>query len=182
LLLLSFILAREGEYTLVLPERIMSMPADGLVCLNTRRRKESSFMAACEQVLLAYVAAWNEANEGKRRTLLETSWAENGTYSDPTAQVAGREALVQHLGRLIEQFADQRVHLTSGVAEHHNLLQFTWVRVGPDGRRIRDGIDFGEVAADGRLLRITGFFGPPPPTPPTFPADLVWQGESPLQE
>lgn len=51
-------------------------------------------MAASEQVLLAYVAAWNEADEEKRRALLEFSWAENGIYSDPTAQVSGREALV----------------------------------------------------------------------------------------
>ena len=136
-------------------------------------------MAALEQILLAYVAAWNEADEEKRRTLLETSWAEHGIYSDPTAQVSGREALVQHLGRLIEQFADQRVLLTSGVDQHHGLLQFTWARVGSDGRKIRTGIDFGEVAADGRLLRVTGFFGPPPPIPLTFPADLVLQGESP---
>ena len=130
-------------------------------------------MAASEQVLLAYVAAWNEADEEKRRTLLEKSWAENGIYSDPTAQVSGREALVQHLGRLIQQFADHRVLLTSGVDEHHGLLKFTWARMGPDGRRIRDGIDFGELAADGRLLRITGFFGLPPPIPPSWPGDLV---------
>ena len=78
--------------------------------------------------------------------------------------------------------AYEQVLLTSGVAEHHTLLQFTWVRVGPDGRRIRDGIDFGELAADGRISRMTGFFGPPPPPPPTFPADLVLQGESPFQE
>jgi SnoaL-like domain len=130
-------------------------------------------MAALEHILLAYVAAWNETDAGKRRLLLETSWAENGIYSDPTAQVSGREALVQHLGRLIEHFADQRVLLTSGIDEHHSLIQFTWARVGLDGRKIRKGIDFGEVGADGRLVRITGFFGPPPPIPPTFPHDLV---------
>lgn len=132
-------------------------------------------MATCEQVLLAYVAAWNEADEGKRRTLLETSWAENGIYIDPTTQVSGREALIQHLGRLIQQFADHRVLLTSGVDEHHGLIQFTWARIGPDGRKIRNGIDFGELAADGRLLRITGFFGPPPAIPPSWPADVVLQ-------
>jgi hypothetical protein len=136
-------------------------------------------MAALEHIILAYVAAWNEADSGKRRMLLETSWAENGIYSDPTAQVSGREALVQHLGKLIERFADQRVLLTSGVDEHHGLIQFTWARVGSDGRKIRQGIDFGEVAADGRLVRITGFFGPPPPIPPTFPQDLVTADESP---
>jgi SnoaL-like domain len=130
-------------------------------------------MAVSEQVLLAYVAAWNEADEEKRRTLLERSWAENGIYSDPTTQVSGREALIQHLGRLIQQFADHHVLLTSGVDEHHGLLQFTWARIGPDGTRIRSGIDFGELSADGRLLCITGFFGPPPPIPPMWPGDLV---------
>jgi hypothetical protein len=136
-------------------------------------------MAALEQVLLAYVAAWNEADEEKRRMLLETSWAENGIYSDPTAQVSGREALVQHLGRLLQQYTGHRVLLSSGVDEHHGLLQFTWARIGPDGRSIRNGIDFGEVAADGRLFRITGFFGSPPPIPPSWLGDLMLQGESP---
>ncbi len=112
--------------------------------------KRSEPVAEFEQVLLAYVAAWNEADEGKRRALLETSWAEHGTYIDPTAQVAGREALVQHLGRLSQQFPDQRVLLTSGVDTHHGLMRFTWARLGADGRKIRNGIDFGELAADGR--------------------------------
>ena len=107
-------------------------------------------MAALEHILLAYVAAWNEADEAKRRTLLETSWTEQGIYSDPTAD------------------------------EHHGLLQFTWARVGSDGSLIRTGIDFGQVAADGRLLRITGFFGPPPPIPLTFPADQVLQEAPPV--
>lgn len=86
-------------------------------------------MAALEQVLLAYVASWNEADEGKRRMLLETSWAENGIYSDPTAQVSGREALVQHLERLMQQYTGHRVLLSSVVDEHHGLLQFTWDRM-----------------------------------------------------
>lgn len=154
------------------------MSAEILVWLNTSGGKEPGFMTALEQILLAYAAAWNEADEGKRRALLETSWAENGIYSDPTAQVLGREALVQHLGRLIEHFADQRVLLTSGVDEHHGLIQFTWARVGSDGRSIRSGIDFGEVAADGRLLRMMGFFGPPPPIPLSWPTDMVVRGES----
>jgi hypothetical protein len=136
-------------------------------------------MAEFEQVLLAYIAAWNEADEGKRRTLLETSWAEHGVYVDPTAQVAGREALVQHLGNLIQQFPEHRVLLTSGADTHHDLLRFTWARIGADGRNIRNGIDFGELAADGRFLRITGFFDPPPPMPISWPGNLALQkGES----
>jgi len=33
--------------------------------------------------------------------------------------------------------------------------------VNPEGNRVSEGIDFGEVASDGRLIRITGFFGLP---------------------
>ena len=33
---------------------------------------------------------------------------------------------------------------------------------GPDGNVVTDGMDFGEVAPDGRLKSITGFFGPFP--------------------
>ena len=133
-------------------------------------------MAAFEKVLLAYVAAWSEADEGKRRTLLETAWAETGIYIDPTTQASGREALVQHIGRVLQQFAGCRVLLTSGVDEHHGRIRFTWAMVRPDGKRITEGIDFGELEADGRLLRITGFFGPPLRLPLSWPGDLVLQG------
>ena len=55
-------------------------------------------MTTTVEIVLAYVAAWSETDEGKRRTLLEKSWAENGTYSDPTVEVVGGEALIQHIG------------------------------------------------------------------------------------
>ena len=73
-------------------------------------------MAALEHILLAYVAAWNETDVGKRRMLLETSWAEHGIYSDPTTFVSGREAL---------NALPISVLLTSGIDEHHGLIQFT---------------------------------------------------------
>ena len=95
--------------------------------------------------------------------MLEKSWAENGTYSDPTVEVVGREALVQHIGGIHQQFAGNRIILTSKVDKHHAWLRFTWAMVSPEGSRVSDGIDFGEVGSDGRLIRITGFFGPPKP-------------------
>jgi hypothetical protein len=121
-----------------------------------------------EESVLAYVAAWSEVDEGKRRMLLETGWAENGIYIDPTGEVSGREALVQHIGRLLQQFPGDRILLTSGIDEHHGQIRFTWVRIRPDGNRIREGIDIGEMGIDGRLIRMIGFFGPPPPIPPSW--------------
>jgi hypothetical protein len=46
---------------------------------------------------------------------------------------------------------------------HHGMLRFTWKMVGADGKTLIEGIDFGEVAADGTLKKIVGFFGQPKP-------------------
>jgi hypothetical protein len=120
-------------------------------------------MTITEEIVLAYVAAWSETDEGKRRALLEKSWAENGTYTDPTVEVVGRDALVQHIEGIHQRFVDCRILLTSRVDEHHGRLRFTWAMVNPEGSRVSEGIDFGEIGSDGRLIRITGFFGLPSP-------------------
>ena len=86
-------------------------------------------MTSTEEIVLAYVAAWTETDEGKRGALLEKSWAENGTYTDPTVEVVGREALVQHIGSIHQRFAGHRILLTSGIDEHHARLRFTWAMV-----------------------------------------------------
>lgn len=110
----------------------------------------------------SYMAAWNEPDEDARRKLLDEAWTDDGEYSDPTAEVAGREALVSHIGRFMEQMPGFRVVGTSGIDTHHGFARFTWGMDDASGARILDGIDFVELARDGRIGRITGFFGPPP--------------------
>jgi len=122
-------------------------------------------MITTEEIVRIYVAAWSETDEGKRRALLEKSRVEKGIYTDPTVVVVEREALVQHIGGIHLHFADCRILLTSRVDEHHDRLRFTWAMVNPKGSRVSEGIDFGEVGFDGRLIRITGFFGLPSPIP-----------------
>ena len=117
-------------------------------------------------VVRAYGAAWNEPDKAARRKLLDEAWADNGVYSDPTGRAEGRDGLVQHIAGFQSQFAGHRIDLTSGVDDHDGFLRFTWAMVGPDGAAVIEGIDFGELAPDGRLRRITGFFGPPPALEP----------------
>lgn len=134
-------------------------------------------MATVEEIVLTYVAAWNETDEGERRALLEKSWADNGIYSDPSGEAAGREALVRHIAGFHQRFGGNRILCTSGIDDHHDRLRFTWAMVSPEGRRISEGIDFGELGSDGRLIRITGFFGSPRPFPPSWSANLVLSNE-----
>ena len=134
-------------------------------------------MATLEEIVITYVAAWAQIDEEERRALLEKSWADAGIYIDPTAEVVGREALIRHIERYHQQFAGHRILCTSGVDEHHSRFRFTWVLLNPEGNQVSEGIDVGEVGPDGRLIRITGFFGPPPPLPSSWPADLTLSNE-----
>jgi hypothetical protein len=63
------------------------------------------------------------------------------------------------------------------VPESCGMFRFSWVMIDPQERQILlEGMDFVELAADGRLQRITGFFGAFPPIPEIWPEHLVWRG------
>ena len=116
-----------------------------------------------DEVVSAYGAAWNEPDDAARRALLQNAWSDDGVYCDPTATAEGRERLVEHIGGFHQQMPGARIELASGVDEHDGWLRFAWTMLGPDGTPMMDGFDVAELAADGRLRRIVGFFGPFPP-------------------
>ncbi len=113
---------------------------------------------AINEILQAYLSTWTERDAAIRRQLLEKSWTDDGTYTDPTIHVPGREALLEVLAGFVQQFPDYQFVLTSEIEEHHHLLRFFWRLVRPDGSTGLEGMDFAELAEDGRLKRIVGFF------------------------
>lgn len=118
---------------------------------------------ATKEVIEAYMAAWNEKDEDRRRVLLARAWADGATYTDPMAHAAGVEELVSLISQFQGQMAGASIVQTTGVDEHHGRLRFGWAMKGPDGSTRMEGIDVGELAEDGRIKSITGFFGPLPP-------------------
>ena len=112
------------------------------------------------ELIALYNRAWSEPDYALRQKLIEQIWAEDGTYTDPTAHVAGRKALVDHIGAFFEQFPGAYFVVTSGIDSHHGKFRFTWRMVLADGKVFLEGIDFGELNSDGKLHRIVGFFGP----------------------
>ena len=115
-----------------------------------------------EEIVAAYGATWNEPDEAGRADLLATSWADDGVYCDPTALVTGRAALAAHIGGFHQMMPGHTIDLVSGVDVHHDLIRFAWVMRKGD-EVVLEGMDFGELAPDGRIRRIVGFFGPFPP-------------------
>jgi hypothetical protein len=119
-----------------------------------------------DAAVVAYCAAWNTVDKTERDRLLEQSWAADGSYGDPESSfVTGRVAL----GKMIAEF--QRGHpgayfRCSAPQQHHGFMRVTWILFGPDGVERWHGTDFSELAADGRIRRVVGFFGDAPVAKP----------------
>jgi hypothetical protein len=107
----------------------------------------------------AYFAMWNEAEQSARMKHIEEAWAERGRYVDPARDAEGHAALSEMVDAARPHFPGHAVKRTSGIDAHHDQLRFSWAVVGPDGSVPVAGIDVGVLAPDGRLARITGFFG-----------------------
>ena len=121
--------------------------------------------SAIIKTVTQYMAAWNEVDDTTRRALLAQCWSEEGVYLAPNVSLAGRDALATKIGEVMASRPRARLEFMSGIDIHHNMVRFLWRLVRADGTSGDTSIDFGEVGPDGRLVRIVGFFGAPPPLP-----------------
>jgi SnoaL-like domain len=115
-----------------------------------------------DQIVATYGSAWNEPDEARRAALLEQSVADDGVYQDPQGTVNGRAALVAHIGGFLAAYPGCTIEQTSGVESNGVGIRWAWQMRNGDAVQI-DGMDFADLAADGRIQRIAGFFGPLPP-------------------
>ena len=106
-----------------------------------------------------YLAAWNEPDPARRAALIEQVWAADGRLIDPPLAAEGHAGIGDMAAALQAQFPGHQFRRASGIDAHHDQLRFAWQLVGPDGAVALAGLDVGELAADGRLRRIAGFFG-----------------------
>jgi hypothetical protein len=125
----------------------------------TPRRFE---MGDATTIVDTYLATWNETDPKRRSQLIERVWADGGRYVDPMLEAQGHAALGEMVAGVQAKFPGHRFRRQSGVDTHHDQLRFAWDLVTPDGAVVVAGIDIGALAADGRLERITGFFGEAP--------------------
>ena len=119
-------------------------------------------MGDATTIVDTYLAMWNETDARRRAQLIERAWTGDGRYADPMLEAQGHAALSDMVAGVHAKFPGHRFRRRSGVDAHHDQLRFAWDLVAPDGAVVVAGIDVGALAADGRLERITGFFGDAP--------------------
>lgn len=106
-----------------------------------------------------YLAAWNETDPARRKTLIESAWATDGRYIDPLLESEGHSGISAMVAGVHEHYQGHKFRRTSEVDAHHDLVRFGWELAAPDGSVTVAGIDIGELDGKGKLRRITGFFG-----------------------
>jgi SnoaL-like domain len=106
-----------------------------------------------------YLAAYGEPDTARREELISRVWTADGRLVDPPVAAEGHDGISEMAASLQQQFADHRFRRVSAIDAHHDQFRFAWELVGPDGTVAVSGMDVGELAEDGRLRRITGFFG-----------------------
>ena len=76
------------------------------------------------------------------------------------SDVTGADGFAGMVAGIQEQFVGHSVVRTSAIDQHHDQIRFEWELRAPDGTIVIAGVDYGELAPDGRLQSIAGFFGP----------------------
>ncbi|MEW9554335.1 nuclear transport factor 2 family protein [Nonomuraea sp. NPDC050783] len=109
-----------------------------------------------------YVAAWNETDADARAKAVAALWTEDGTYTDPLADVAGHDAIAAVIEGAQGMFPGLVFTPGEVYDAHHHIARFTW-HLGPaGGEPVAVGFDVVELAEDGRIRRVLGFLDKAP--------------------
>lgn len=106
-----------------------------------------------EQVLDAYVAAWNEADEAERRQLLEVALADEARFVGPTGTFTGREAIAGLIAGIRSRMPGASV-LRTAPPELAGDIRFAWQVRSGDGGVVMQGSDRVELDGHGRLVLV----------------------------
>ena len=128
------------------------------------------------QVVVNYIAIWNERDAERRRALIAQTWSEDGSYIGPSRQSVGHDAIDAMIAAAQQQSVlplpqgqspAWRMSLASGIDTHHNYVRFSWTVGGTaDAPLYTKGTVFAILAADGRLKSVIGFTDAAPARPP----------------
>ncbi|WP_329192125.1 MULTISPECIES: nuclear transport factor 2 family protein [unclassified Streptomyces] len=105
-----------------------------------------------------YFEAWNATDADGLAKAVAAAWSEEGTYTDPLADVRGHEAIAAVIRAAHEQFPGFEFKLTGEVDGNHHIARFSWELVSTaDGSAPVAGSDAITLAEDGRITSVLGF-------------------------
>lgn len=105
-----------------------------------------------------YFEAWNATDADTLAKAVAAAWSEDGTYTDPLADVRGHEQITAVIQAAHEQFPGFEFRPAGAVDGNHHIARFSWELVSTaDGSAPVAGSDVVTLAADGRITAVLGF-------------------------
>ena len=115
-------------------------------------------MPNVNEIVVSYLAAWNERDASKRRDLIAKTWTEDGSYVDAHRRGDGHDGIDAMLATVQKSFPGYRLDLVSGIEAHNGFVRFSWGAGGVAGAPLYiAGTDFVVLGADGRIESVAGF-------------------------
>lgn len=116
---------------------------------------------APDNVVDAYVDAWNETDAGLRRDGITRIFSNQASYRDPVMSSDGPAGIDAMLAAVQAKFPGFILKRTSGI-DHHGgqkggYLRFNWSLGPPAGPSVVEGVDFCALSPDGKLMSVVGF-------------------------
>jgi len=115
-------------------------------------------MTNVNELVVNYLAAWNEREPKRRRELVAKVWINDGIYIDAHRRGVGHEGIDAMIKTAQEMFPGYRLHLVSGIEAQNGYVRFSWGAGGaPEAPLYLGGTDFAIVGEDGRFKSVAGF-------------------------
>src|SRR5262245_27859741 len=109
--------------------RVAAPPLSGRA-MAAPQSERSTAMSNVNEVVVRYLAAWNEREPKRRRELVAKTWTEDGTYVDQAREGRSHDGLDAMIAKAQEHFPGYRINLASGVEAHHDYVRFSWAAGG----------------------------------------------------
>ncbi len=113
-----------------------------------------------QHVLETYGQSWSTTDTVKRLQLFAECLHPEYTYTDPNIQTQGYEQLSVYMTEFQNSLPGGAFAATD-LKTHHDRCLMHWNTVDAKGNILYQGASYFQLASDGRLLQMSGFFDAP---------------------
>ncbi|MGE3172853.1 MAG: SRPBCC domain-containing protein [Planctomycetota bacterium] len=106
-----------------------------------------------------WFAAWNEADDGRRRATLAACCADDVTFRDPWSALQGRDELLPHIGKALQIMPGLQLVRTGPVRHGQGTALCDW-QLQQGEQVFAAGTNVFELRPDGRIQGVVGIRAP----------------------
>jgi hypothetical protein len=118
------------------------------------RNDQTDDMTNTEELLIRYLAVWNDTDPAHRRAEIDRLWSAKAVYANALSEYRGHEQIAHGITRSHDAWVGTgHKFVSAGIAAtHHNTARFVWHMFGPDGGdSVSIGTNFITFSEDGLI-------------------------------